>query len=258
MKAHVGHAHVLMITLDTLRYDAAQQAWQDGRLPTLGARLPRGWEPRHTPASFTYAAHHAFFAGFLPTPLSPGPHPRLFAAEFAGSLSTTESTFTFEEPTLPEALAARGYHTVCVGGTGFFNRSNRLARVLPDLFAESHWSPELGVTCPESPQNQVARALQAVDATPGRLFLFLNVAAIHQPNWFYGATSGPDTLATHTAALAAVDRALQPLLARLAERGPTFAMVCSDHGTAYGEEGYHGHRLGHEVVWTVPYAEFLL
>jgi hypothetical protein len=34
--------------------------------------------------------------------------------------------------------------------------------------------------------------------------------------------------------------------------------VCSDHGTAYGEDGYRGHRLGHPVVWDVPYAEFLL
>ena len=30
------------------------------------------------------------------------------------------------------------------------------------------------------------------------------------------------------------------------------------HGTAYGEDGFTGHRLGHEVVWTVPYAQFVL
>ena len=35
-------------------------------------------------------------------------------------------------------------------------------------------------------------------------------------------------------------------------------VMCCDHGTAYGEDGYHGHRVAHEVVWTVPYAEFLL
>ena len=34
--------------------------------------------------------------------------------------------------------------------------------------------------------------------------------------------------------------------------------MCSDHGTAYGEDGYWGHRLSHPVVWTVPYAEFAL
>ncbi len=260
MKELIGHADILLITLDTLRYDAAQQAWRDGRLRTLGPCLgPNGWERRHSPGSFTYAAHHAFFAGFLPTPASPGPHPRLFAARFAGSTTTVDDTFTFDEPTLPQALTARGYHTVCIGGTGFFNRRNELSRVLPDLFAESHWSPELGVTCPESPQNQVAQAIRFVEAAgPRRVFLFINIAAIHQPNWFYGATSGPDTLATHTAALVAVDHALAPLFEFLRQRHPTFAIVCSDHGTAYGEDGFHGHRLAHEVVWDVPYAHFHL
>ena len=42
------------------------------------------------------------------------------------------------------------------------------------------------------------------------------------------------------------------------ERGRVFAIVCSDHGTAYGDDGYHGHRLAHPAVWTVPYAEFVL
>ena len=35
-------------------------------------------------------------------------------------------------------------------------------------------------------------------------------------------------------------------------------VICSDHGTAYGEDGYTGHRLAHPVVWEVPYAEFIL
>lgn len=44
----------------------------------------------------------------------------------------------------------------------------------------------------------------------------------------------------------------------MSSRRPCFAIVCSDHGTAYGEDGHTGHRLGHEVVWTVPYAQFVL
>ena len=60
-----------------------------------------------------------------------------------------------------------------------------------------------------------------------------------------------------------VDTALTSLFASLRQRAaargaPCFAIVCSDHGTAYGEAGYTGHRLGHACVWTVPYAEFLL
>jgi len=102
--------------------------------------------------------------------------------------------------------------------------------------------------------------LQTVDAASPdkRVFLFINIAAIHEPNWFYAAAQGPDTIASHTAALVAVDRALKPLFEQLRKRAPTFVIACSDHGTAYGEDGYRGHRLGHDVVWTVPYAEFML
>jgi len=260
MKNLIGNTDIVFITLDALRYDAAQQAWQEGRLKTLAPYLGRGgWEKRHTPGNFTYAAHHAFFAGFLPTALGPGPHPRLFAAQFAGSVTTVETTFVFEEPTLPQALAARDYHTICIGGTGFFNGQNELARVLPGLFNEAHWTPKLGVACRSSAENQVAQAIESVNTANGRrVFLFINVSAIHQPNWFYGADEGPDTLATHTAALVAVDQALRPLFQTLKQRGPAFVIICSDHGTAYGEDGYFGHRLGHEVVWNVPYADFLL
>src|SRR5687767_7691314 len=102
MKHLIGNSDILFLTLDTLRYDAAQEAWRTGRLKTLAPYLGAdGWEKRHSPGSFTYAAHHAFFSGFLPTPIGAGPHPRLFAAEFAGSLSTVEATFVFKEATLP-------------------------------------------------------------------------------------------------------------------------------------------------------------
>ncbi|MBO4209430.1 metalloenzyme domain-containing protein, partial [Micromonospora echinofusca] len=57
---------LLLVTLDTLRYDVARDCAAAGRTPNLVRALPGGrWERRHTPASFTYAAHHAFFAGFL-------------------------------------------------------------------------------------------------------------------------------------------------------------------------------------------------
>ena len=54
------------------------------------------------------------------------------------------------------------------------------------------------------------------------------------------------------------DRSLPPLFAALAHRGPALCLLMSDHGTAYGEDGYYGHRLAHDVVWTVPYSEFVL
>ena len=75
-RALVGSHDILLITLDTLRYDVARDMLAAGRTPNLAALLPGGqWEQRHSPGSFTYAAHQAFFAGFLPTPTAPGQHP---------------------------------------------------------------------------------------------------------------------------------------------------------------------------------------
>lgn len=257
MKSHVGSSDIVMITLDTLRYDVAQETWKQGDLPGLAPFMgERGWERRHSPASFTYAAHQAFFSGFLPTPAKPGTHLRRFAADFAGSTTLGPATFCFEEASLPEALANRAYHTICIGGTGFFNKTNALSRVLPGYFQESHWEQELGVTDPRSQKHQVSRALETI-AGHDKVFLFLNIAALHQPNWFYAYESQrPDDIHSHRAALRAVDEALLPLWRELRRRGSAFVMVFSDHGTAYGEDGYTGHRVGHEVVWTVPYLEF--
>src|SRR5260370_33885686 len=110
----IGTHDVLLITLDTLRYDVARDCLAEGRTPNLAALLPGGlWEERHSPGNFTYAAHHAFFAGFLPTPVAPGHHPRLFAARFPGSETTTDETFVFDAPDLVTGLAVQGYHSGC-------------------------------------------------------------------------------------------------------------------------------------------------
>jgi len=257
----IGSHDVLLVTLDTLRYDVAQQALEAGMTPHLAGLLPSGrWELRHSPGNFTYAAHHAFFAGFLPTPAGPGPHPRLFAAEFKGSETTTPETCTFEEADIVAGLAARGYRTVCIGGVGFFNQQTALGSVLPGLFQESYWSPEFGVTDPQSTEHQVDKALGVIEmlAVEQRLFLFVNVSALHQPNCIFTPGAKSDTPATQGAALAYVDQHIPRLWLAMQRRAPVLAIVCSDHGTAYGEDGYHGHRLSHPVVWNVPYAEMVL
>ncbi|MEU6975359.1 MULTISPECIES: STM4013/SEN3800 family hydrolase [unclassified Streptomyces] len=265
MNRIVGSHDLLLVTLDTLRYDVAAELAAEGRIPNLARHLPGGaWELRHAPGSFTYASHQAIFAGFLPTPASPGPHPRLFAASFAGSETTADGTYVFHEtPDLVSALAHEGYRTVCVGGVGFFNGRPPLGAVLPGLFQESHWEPSFGVASPTSFESQVERAEEVVAALPRdrRLFLFVNVSALHQPNWFHqpGASrEAGDSRATHAAALEYVDRHIGRLFAAMSSRRDCFAVVCSDHGTAYGDDGFTGHRLGHESVWNVPYAQFVL
>ncbi len=260
-RAAIGSHDVLWVTLDALRYDAAELALRRGLVPRMQAVMPDGrWEKRHTPGSFTYAAHQAFFAGFLPTP-EVGLQPRLFASRFAGSETTGPRTFVFDAPDVPSALAERGYHTVCIGGVGFFNPSTSLGRVLPGLFAEQHWSEAMGVTSARSTEVQVDQALRSVHALPDdrRVFVFLNVSAVHQPNRIFLADeSAEDGVEGQVAALAYADTHLGRLLDGMRRRAPLLMVLCSDHGTAYGEDGLWGHRVAHPVVWLVPYAEAIL
>jgi hypothetical protein len=256
----VGTHHILFMTLDTLRYDVARRAMEEGATPVLKALIPAGWERRHTPGSFTYAAHHAFFAGFLPTPARPGPHPRLFASSFPGSITTTERTYAFDAPDIISGFTGLGYHTICIGGVNFFDKASPLGKVLPAFFAESHWHPSLGVEAPDSTRHQAALAVERLGTLPPeqKVFLFVNISAIHYPNRIFLPGAADDSPETMQAALAYVDRQLPPLFTALGRRGPALCILCSDHGTCYGEEGYQGHRLSHPVVMDVPYAEFIL
>lgn len=254
-----GH-DLLWLVLDALRFDVAEAEMKAGRTPNL-AKLtgPGGWEKRHTPGSFTFPAHQAFFAGFLPTPASAHlARERLFAARFAGSETTGSHTKVFDEANVIAGLRGEGYHTLCIGGVGFFNKQTALSRVLTDLFDESHWCSDFGVTCRESPRHQFDFAARRLAELPKEkpLCCFINVSAMHQPNYFYLRDSGPDDLDSHAAALRAVDAALPLLMAAFQRRGrPLFHITCSDHGTAYGEEGFAGHRAAVPAIWEVPYAD---
>lgn len=260
MNEIVGNYDIVFLTLDTLRYDVAKQELSSGRLPVLGQYVSE-WEKRHSPGSFTYAAHQAFFSGFFPTPARDPSAPRPLAVEFAGSTTISPNTKTFQTATIVEGLAKENYHTICVGGVGFFNKQTPLGRVLPGLFTESHWSESMGVTCAESTEHQVNQAIESLKGVPQtkRAFLFINVSAIHQPNYFYRSTrsSKEDDIVSHAAALRYVDSQLQPLFDTFKQRRSTLFFICSDHGTTYGEDGYAGHRLAHDIVWTVPYTAFI-
>ena len=70
-------------------------------------------------------------------------------ARFPGSEKTTEGTALFDAPDIVTGLHDRGKYAICVD-VGFFNKQTPLGCVFPDLFEESHGSPELGVTGPRS------------------------------------------------------------------------------------------------------------
>ena len=257
----IGTHDVLLMTIDTLRYDVvarrdpigtdAQPGGRPAGRGVGGAPFAGQLHLRRPSRVLRRVPAHAGRARQAPASLRrPLPGQR---DDHRADLRPRCSRHRF-------GAGGRGYHTICIGGVGFFNKLGPLGSVLPGLFAESHWGPELGVTDPRSTENQVALAVERLGAMPTdrRAFLFLNVSAVHQPNRFYLEGAVEDSIASHAAALEYVDRCLPPLFDALRRRGPSLVIACSDHGTAYGEGGYHGHRLAHPVVWTVPYAEFLL
>jgi len=250
---------ILMITFDALRWDVAVKAFSHNLTPNLRKLIPQGWEARHTPGNFTYAAHAAFFAGFWPTPIVPGRHTRPFALRFSGSRTVGEETVTLDGTNIVEGLRQIGFQTICIGGVGFFNPAHPLGSVFPCYFEQSYWRPEFGVAAQHSTREQVRRAIEVIEGctTDRPLFLFMNISATHSPTRSYLRGAGSESVDTQAAALRYVDRQLPPLFDVIRRRRQGgIAYLMSDHGTMFGEDGWTGHRVSHPDVWTVPYAEF--
>ena len=133
--------------------------------------------------------------------------------------------------------------------------------MFPGYFKHSFWKPGFGCQVPDSAKNQVdfiQKKLQEADREK-RIFLYVNIDAIHYPNWFYLGENAPrhDTIESHKAALRCADTQLGRLFDWWREtRGDAFVICCSDHGTCYGEDGCQFHGISHPAVEAVPYKHF--
>ena len=176
---------------------------------------------------------------------------------------TPPGAFAFEGATIMEGLERIGYDTWCVGGVAFFDKRTELGSVFPGYFKHSFWKPGFGCQVPDSAKNQVdfiQKKLQEADREK-RIFLYVNIDAIHYPNWFYLGENAPrhDTIESHKAALRCADTQLGRLFDWWREtRGDAFVICCSDHGTCYGEDGCQFHGISHPAVEAVPYKHFFL
>jgi arylsulfatase A-like enzyme len=258
----IGTANVLFVTFDSLRYDVARAMMHAGRTPNLENVVAGGlWEERRTMGSFTYPAHAAFFAGFFPVPSGPRRPPRLMACRaIQGKTIVPTRTYVFDAPDIVTGLAGLGYRTVSVGGVGFFSSRTPLGRVFPSLFQESHWVPDMAAEEPHSTRNQVRTALETLERLEGpqKMFLFMNITATHTPTHFYLHNGEEDTWESQAAALTYADTQLGPLFEALPQHGQWLAILCADHGEAFGEDGYTGHGVIHSTVMTVPYSESVI
>ena len=264
MNQVVGRDDILFVCLDTLRYDAAVQEEADGTTPVLNQYGP--WEKRQAPGNFTWPSHHAMFSGFLPCDYDAknlsDREMLFFPRQIGMGNKAPEGAFPFSGATVMEGLEKEGYDTWCVGGVSFFDKRSDLGKVFPGYFRKSWWHPSFGCGVKNSAVNQVdfiLKRLEKKEETGQKIFLYLNIDAIHYPNYFYLEGAGQDSILSHRAALRHVDGELGRLFARWKEkRGGAFVICCSDHGTCYGEDGCQFHGINHPAVNTVPYKHFFL
>ena len=263
MNRVVGSCDILFVCLDTLRYDVAVQEEKAGSTPVLNRYGL--WEKCQAPGNFTYPSHHAMFAGFLPCRYDAknlADREMLFFPKAIGlGKKTPEGAYGFSGSTIMEGLAKDGYDTWCVGGVSFFDKRSDIGKVFPGFFKKSYWNPSFGCPIKDSTKNQVDFILKKMKAAEKEthIFLYLNVDAIHYPNYFYLDGASHDDMASHAAALRYVDGELGRLFDGWKERrGDTFVICCSDHGTCYGEDGCQFHGIRHPAVDTIPYKHFFL
>lgn len=262
MNEIVGKCHFLFVCIDSLRYDVAKAEQDRGTTPVLNRF--GDWRKCQAPGNFTYPSHQAMFAGFLPVDAGirdMKQREKLFFSEDIGmGRKAPEDSFSFRGATIVEGLERVGYVTYCIGGLSFFDKRTDIGKVMPGYFNHSYWNPSFGCKVRESAENQVDFAIRKLETAPADrlLMMYINISAIHYPNYFYLAEGRRDSVESHGAALRYVDAQLGRLFEAFARRGETFVICCSDHGTCYGEDGYWYHGFNHPIVNTVPYKHFIL
>ena len=267
-------ARVVLITLDTLRYDGlVPREGELSPMPATWARAGRGllFERFYASTSVTQPSHASKL-----TALHPWEHGVVSNGQIL------EERFV----TVAELLAAEGFATEAVvasfpvaGRFGFAQGFDRF----DDLFVEGADDPEErrweGHTVPGGAFYSLGghvteRALARIDAAGARRqFFWFHYFDPHDP---YGDAAGEERLSPTRAFtllergrdvsallerfrtlydrdLAALDRALDRLLARLeadADEIPTHVVLTSDHGESFGEAGAiaHGMRLTPEQI----------
>ena len=217
------------------------------------------------------------FAGFFPCYADAKQHKeriQLFFPENVGmGRKAPKGAYGFSQGTFVEALAEEGYETCCIGGVSFFDKRSGLGKIFPSYFTHSFWNPSYSPMVADSTRNQIDFAKKWLEKIPleNKVFMYLNISAIHYPNYFYpDLEQNPDKAIqpnrgwkkdnreSHGAALRYVDRELAPLFEVFKQKGDTFVICCSDHGTCYGEDGCFSHGINHPIVNTIPYKHFTM
>ncbi|MER5466303.1 sulfatase-like hydrolase/transferase [Streptomyces sp. NPDC002668] len=278
MSEYDGAHSLLIVTLDSCRYDSALHA----DTPFLDAVAVL--EPALAHATFTLPAHTAMFSGYFPLAdrvrglESPIALRQLPTARRPGLLKSRGRGFS-AGVNMIDGLRGRGYRTVGAGGVRWFTGPQ-----LREGFDEFlYWGPthcpdDVDLPAWEAPHFALSHPQEIAAALPGQpapWLLFVNAAETHAPY------SAPDSILRQQRLYAHARNAKEPirqdtrferLMTQLSEcqvdavaladaklrvlfgllPGPFDFIVTADHGESFGEQGLWGHVHSAPEVFSVP------
>lgn len=262
---------VVMIVLDSLRYDSFERA----RTPVMDRYLPRQ-SRRSSYATWTLPSHACLLAGLLPFPPS---NQHLAAHIYADDMRFWASTLTGDVSgavhfapnfCLAEFAGKAGFGTYASVAMPILSRNSGFVRGF-DKYEDALSVRSLRFAA------QAESALFNLDGSRPN-FIFINCGDTHYPyllpphempriSGLNGALRSGDTAALHgfasdtlaqmrdsqIKAAELFDQNLQHLIAELPK--PLRIVVLSDHGELFGEDNLFGHGpFSHPLLMDVPMA----
>lgn len=258
----------LLVTYDSCRYDVLVAA----DTPVLDSFATV--VPAQAPGNFTYASHHAMFAGLLPNADDDVPHHNRFRRQLIGLTEVGETNVVksahrqiTSDWNLVTGFRDAGWQTIGAGAMTWFRQASL-----------THGFDHFAFTGTDA-DAQVDHVVECLD--PARpAFVFVNFGETHAPFHFAGKPDpcpvdvrarrmtwppppGVGPVGVDSPAFEHQVRAAEFIDARLgrllsAMPAETIAVVCADHGECFGEDGYWGHGVNHPKVLEVPLAIFRL
>lgn len=252
----------ILITLDSCRWDT----FKNSNLPFLkSGKHERAWAQ----ATYTLPAHVSMFVGKLPhnfsqhedfdTMASSGRKGKVKQQHWrlVNSEAPRDGVFKLKGQTIRHGFQNQGYVTIGTGAMGWFDPQSSCTNAL----TESGWSHYRYFRNQGKFNNgtnikaQTEWALKVIRNTTKPYFLFINAGETHHPYTAKGHNlSGAwgkrnRCEKAQKASLEYIDNMLGTMFANLSDYN---AIICGDHGDAWGEDGLWGHSFYHPKVMEVP------
>ena len=258
---------VLMITIDSCRYDTFERAQGKGKIPNLES-IGEVYKAK-SPSYFTYGSHSAFWMGFTPGVaeikekyINPK-FTKIFKMKNMGFAGKNQGEiFELEGKNIIEGLKRLGYKTYGTGAVEWFNTRTDTGKELTKDFDEFYFA---GNTWSLKKQLEWIKDKLSKHSQEEKIFLFINIGETHVPYWHEEADwqREPSPCSPfggeHCSKRLSRERQLKCLEwidEKIGELIKIFSdstiIACSDHGDCWGENGLWEHGISHYYTTTVP------